>query len=114
MQSRQGARKEAMAKKIMVLLLAISGLAGLGLGYVWGGLQSYARYQQASLADRQHCGGRLPVRICVHAPQELFAAFYPSYLHTGSSVVEVLFSSAAGPQALRISVAIAGFSQTET
>ncbi|WP_069805528.1 hypothetical protein [Thermogemmatispora onikobensis] len=103
-----------MARKIIVLLLAVSGLTGLGLGYVWGGLQSYARYQQASLADRQHCGGQLPVRVCVSAPQELFSAFYPSYLHTGSAVVEVLFSSTAGPQPLRISVTIAGFSQTET
>ncbi|MBX5450569.1 hypothetical protein [Thermogemmatispora sp.] len=102
-----------MARKIMLLLLAISGLLGLGLGYVWGGLQSYARYQQASLADRQHCGGQLPIRICVQAPQELFVAFYPSYLQTGSSVVEVLFSSTAGPQPLRISVTIVGFSQTE-
>ncbi|GER85103.1 MAG: hypothetical protein IMW90_06235 [Thermogemmatispora sp.] len=103
-----------MARKIIVLLLAVSGLVGLGLGYVWGGLQSYAHYQQASLADRQHCGGQLPVRVCVNAPQEVFSAFYPSYLHTGSPVVEVFFSSLAGPQPLRISVAIAGFSQMET
>ncbi|WP_376793514.1 hypothetical protein [Thermogemmatispora sp.] len=103
-----------MARKIVVLLLAVGGLVGLGLGYVWGGLQSYARYQQASLEGRQHCGGQLPVRVCVNAPQELFSAFYPSYLRTGSAVVEVLVSSTAGPQALRISVSIEGFSQVET
>ncbi len=103
-----------MGKKLIILLLVVAGLASASAVYVSGGLQAYARYQQASLADQHHCGGLLPVRVCVRAPAALFSAFYPSYLKAGSSVVDVFYSSEAAPQRLQISVSIAGFSQVET
>jgi hypothetical protein len=102
-----------MKKKLAILLLMLIALAGASLGYVVGGLQAYARYQQASLTGPQHCGGRLPVRICVRAPQVLFTAFYPFYVHNGSPVVEVFYSSLAGRQRLQVGVSIAGFSQLQ-
>jgi hypothetical protein len=77
------------------------------------GSQVYARYQQAILANQQHCGGQAPVHICVHAPDNIFSAFYPSYQSTEYPLFGVDYSSTL-PLNLMISIGIPNFSQSQT
>lgn len=100
-----------MGKKLAILLLTLTGLAGISGGYVVGGLQAYSRYQQT--ANQQRCGGQKPVHVCVQAPAELFSAYYPFNLSTHASLFSVTYSSSS-PLTLLISVGIAGFTQVET
>lgn len=100
-----------MGKKFAILLLTLTGLAGVSGGYVVGGLQAYSRYQQS--IGQQHCGGQNPVHVCVQAPAELFSAYYPFDLSTHTSLFTVTYSS-SGPLTLLISVSISGFTQVET
>ena len=100
-----------MGKKLAILLLTLTGLAGISGGYVVGGLQAYSRYQQAM--GQQRCGGQKPVHVCVQAPAELFSAYYPFDLSTRTSLFSVTYSSSS-PLTLLISVGIAGFTQVET
>ena len=64
-----------MRIKLLILLLTLVVLVGISGSYVVGGLQAYARYQQSSFANQQHCGGQPPVHICVRVPAEIFSAF---------------------------------------
>ena len=100
-----------MGKKLAILLLTLTGLAGVSGGYVVGGLQAYSRYQQT--LGQQRCGGQKPVHICVQAPAEVFSAYYPFDLSTHSSLFSVTYSSSS-PLTLLISVSIPGFTQVET
>jgi len=102
-----------MGKKLTILLLTLVVLAGLSGGYVVGGLSAYSRYQQSGLANQEHCGGQLPVHICVQAPAAIFSAFYPSYVATQYPLFTIQYSSSS-PLALVASVGIAGFSQVQT
>lgn len=101
-----------MGKKLAILLLILSTLVGLSGGYVIGGLQAYARYQQNSVANQEHCGGQAPVRICVAAPSTIFSAYYPSYVVNHLAQFTVKYSSSSA-LTLLISVDILGFSQVE-
>ena len=100
-----------MGKKLAILLLTLTGLAGISGGYVVGGLQAYSRYQQT--VGQQRCGGQKPVHVCVQAPSEVFSAYYPFDLSTHTSLFSVTYSSSS-PLTLLISVGIAGFTQVET
>jgi Transglutaminase-like superfamily len=100
-----------MGKKLAILLLTLTGLAGVSGGYVVGGLQAYSRYQQA--VGQQRCGGEKPVHVCVQAPAEVFSAYYPFDLSTHTALFTVTYSSSS-PLTLLISVGIAGFTQVET
>ena len=101
-----------MGKKVALLLVILVVLAGISGVYIAGGLQAYARDQQKNLASQQHCGGQLPVHICVQSPRELFSAFYPSYLATHTPQFMVAYRSDT-PITLIISISIAGFTQPE-
>ncbi|HLZ60096.1 MAG TPA: transglutaminase family protein [Ktedonosporobacter sp.] len=100
-----------MGKKLAILLLTLTGLAGISGGYVVGGLQAYSRYQQT--VGQQRCGGQKPVHVCVQAPAELFSAYYPFDLSAHTSLFTVTYNSSS-PLTLLISVGIAGFTQVET
>lgn len=102
-----------MRKKLVVLLLILLVLVGLAGGYVVGGLQAYARYQQSSAANQEHCGGQAPVHVCVKAPLDVFSAYYPSYVVNHVPLLTVSYSSSSAVTLL-ISVDIQGFSQVET
>ncbi len=102
-----------MSKKLAILLFTLTVLIGFAGSYVFGGIQAYSRYQQTSIANQQHCGGRSPVHICVRAPAALFSAFYPSYTATQYPLFTVEYSSSS-PVTLLINVSITGFSQVET
>ncbi len=102
-----------MGKKLAILLVTMTALFGISGGYIVGGLQSYSRYQQSSLASQQHCGGQSPVHICVQAPPAIFSAFYRSYIATHASLFTVSYSSSS-PITLVLSVSIVGFTQVET
>ncbi len=102
-----------MGKKLAILFLALTLLAGLATGYVVGGLQAYARYAQSNLSNQQHCGGQAPVRICVSTPPALFSAFYPAYVTTQTPLAHIDYSSGS-PLTLAVSVDIAGFTQVQT
>ncbi len=101
-----------MGKKIL-FLLALAALIIFSVFYVVGGMQSYARYQQNSLSNEEHCGGQSPVRICVRSPQAVFSAFYPSYVATQFPLFTILYSSNS-PMTLLVSVSINKFSQVQT
>ncbi|HET8843042.1 MAG TPA: hypothetical protein VFN35_16385 [Ktedonobacteraceae bacterium] len=102
-----------MRKKLVVLLLILLVLVSLAGGYVVGGLQAYARYQQSSAANQEHCGGQDPVHICVRTPLDVFSAYYPSYTVNHVPLFTVTYSSSSS-LTLLISVNIQGFSQVET
>ncbi len=100
-----------MGKKLAILLLTLTGLAGISGGYIVGGLQAYSRYQQA--VSQERCGGQKPAHICVQAPAEVFGAYYPFDLSTHTALFTVTYSSSS-PLTLIIGVGIVGFTQVET
>jgi hypothetical protein len=102
-----------MRKKLIVLFFILAFLLSLAGGYVVGGLRAYARYQQSSVASQEHCGGQVPVHICVKTPLDLFSAYYPAYVVNHTPLFTVEYSSSSS-LTLLISVNIAGFSQAET
>ena len=102
-----------MRKKLAVLALILVFLVSLASGYVVNGLNAYARYQQSSVANQEHCGGQAPVHICVTTPLATFSAYYPSYVANHTTLFNVNYSS-SNPLTLLISVSIQGFSQVET
>jgi hypothetical protein len=102
-----------MRKKLVVLILILVFLVSLASGYVVNGLNAYARYQQNSVANQEHCGGQAPVHICVRIPLDLFSAYYPSYLANHINLFTIDYSS-SNPLTLVISVSIQGFSLPET
>ncbi len=102
-----------MRKKQVVLVLVLALLVSLAFGYVFNGLNAYARYQQNSTANQEYCGGQTPVHICVSTPPDTFSAYYPSYVANHTTLFAVNYSS-SNPLTLLISVTIQGFSQTET
>jgi len=101
-----------MGKKIL-FLLTLTVLIAFSAFYIVGGMQTYARYQQSSLANEEHCGGQSPVTICVRSPQAIFSAFYPSYVATQFPVFKVLYRSTS-TMTLLVSVSINHFSQVQT
>ena len=102
-----------MGKKLTILFLAIGMLSGLSGFYVVNGFQAYTNSQRDTTALAEHCGGQLPVYICVKAPNSLFSAFYPSDVAVQNPLFAVIYSSAT-PMTLIINVNIAGFTQTLT
>jgi hypothetical protein len=102
-----------MGKKYLFLFLILVALVGLSGVYVVGGTQAYSRYQQSSLANQEHCGGQLPVHICVQAPTSIFSAFYPSYVAAQYPLFTLRYSSSR-PVTLLLTVAIARVSQVQT
>src|SRR5579883_1185892 len=102
-----------MRKKLVLLILILTFLGSLASAYVITGLNAYARYQQVSLANQEHCGGQAPVHICVIIPLATFSAYYPSYLANRTTLFNVEYSS-SNPLTLVVSVSIQGFSQMET
>jgi hypothetical protein len=102
-----------MRKKLAVLFLILAFLVSLAGGYVALGLRAYARYQQSSVASQEHCGGQVPVHICVKTPLDVFSAYYPSYVESHTNLFSVNYSSSS-PLTLLISVSIQNFSQVET
>jgi len=88
-------------------------LVGLSGGYVLGGLHAYSRYQQSSFANQEHCGGQLPVHICVHVPLAIFSAFYTSYVANQTHLFTIDYSSDKAI-ALVVSVNIVGLSQVQS
>jgi hypothetical protein len=105
--------KQAIIKKYVVLLLVLAVLIALSGAYVITGSQVYSRYQQAVLANQQHCGGQAPVHICVHAPDDVFSAFYPFYQSAEYPLFGVDYTSTI-PINLLISMSIPNFSQSQT
>lgn len=105
--------KQAIIKKYVVLLLVLAVLVALSGAYVMTGSQIYSRYQQAVLANQQHCGGQPPVHICVHAPDNIYSAFYPYYQSAEYPLFGVDYTSMA-PMNLLISISIPNFSQSQT
>jgi hypothetical protein len=101
-----------MSKKYLLLLFVLVALITFSGVYIVGGTQAYARYQQNSVADREHCGGQAPVRICVHTPPAIFSAFYPSYVATQYPLFSIDYSS-SNAQTLLIAVTIVRFSQPQ-
>lgn len=102
-----------MRKKLIVLALILALLGGLASGYIINGLSAYARFQQSSTANQEHCGGQAPVHICVRTPLDTFSAYYPSYVANHITLFSVDYSSNTS-LTLLISVSIQGFSQVET
>jgi hypothetical protein len=105
--------KQAILKKYVVLLLVLVVLVALSGAYVMTGSQVYSRYQQAILANQQHCGGQTPVHICVHTPDTIFSAFYPFYQSAEYPLFGVDYSSTM-PIDLQITMSIPNFSQSQT
>ncbi|HEY0756212.1 MAG TPA: hypothetical protein VGD98_19810 [Ktedonobacteraceae bacterium] len=102
-----------MRNKLVVLILILTLLVGLAAGYVVNGLNAYARYQQGSVANQEHCGGQAPVHICVKTPLDTFSAYYPSYLANHTTLFDVNYSS-TNALTLLVSVSIQDFSLVET
>jgi hypothetical protein len=102
-----------MSKKYLLLLFVLVALIAFSGVYVVGGAEAYARYQQNSIADKEHCGGQAPVRICVHTPPAIFSAFYPSYVAAQSPLFSVDYSSSSA-RTLLITVTIARFTQSQS
>jgi hypothetical protein len=101
-----------MGKKLIILFLTIGVLSGLSGFYVVDGLQAYTRLQQSKLALAEHCGGQVPVYICVQVPATaIFSAFYPAYVATQHPLFTIDYSSSK-PIALIVNVDIEGFTQT--
>ena len=102
-----------MGKKLIMLFLAIGMLSGLSGFYVVNGLQAYTNSQRDTAALAEHCGGQLPVHICVKTPVSLFSAFYSSEVAANNPLFVITYSSNT-PMALIIKVNIAGFTQIVT
>src|SRR5271169_4566235 len=102
-----------MRKKLVGLAFILVFLVSLASGYVVNGLNAYARFQQNSVANQEHCGGQAPVHICVMTPLDTFSAYYPSYLANHTTLFNVDYSS-TNALTLLISVSIQGFSLVET
>lgn len=102
-----------MRKKLVVLFLILAFLMSLAGGFVVGGLNAYARYQQSSVDSQEHCGGQAPVHICVKFPLATFSAYYPAEVAGHITLLSIDYSSDAA-LTLLISVNIQGFSQVET
>lgn len=102
-----------MGKKLIVLLLTLSILALLSGGYVVGGMNAYSNFQKTKQATTEHCGGQVPVYVCVQAPTAIFSAFYPAYVSTQNALFTVQYSSST-PLALVVSVNIVNFTQTSS
>lgn len=98
-----------MGRKVIVLSLAVMVLFGLSAGYVAGGIQAYSHYSQD---NQEHCGGQVPVHVCVQVPSSIFSAFYPSYVTNNVPLVSIQYSSNS-PITLIVSVSILNFSQQE-
>lgn len=102
-----------MAKKlialsfILLMLLAFSGV------YLVGGTQAYLRFKQANAASLMHCSDQAAVYVCVDVPPAIFSAFYPSDLAMHTPLFIIAYSSESAMNLL-VSVAISGFSQTQT
>src|SRR5205814_6084925 len=64
-------------------------------------------------ANQEHCGGQLPVHICVHVPLAIFSAFYASYVANQIHLFTIDYSSDK-PIALVVSVNIVGLSQAQS
>jgi hypothetical protein len=104
-----------MRVKGLLLILTFLVVTGISAGYVAGGLQAYARFQQASIATQDHCGGQAPIHICVQAPGTIFSAFYPSYVANHIPLFNVQYSSASStPMTLLVSLSVSGLSQVQT
>ena len=101
-----------MRIRLTILLLTLVVLTGLSASYVVGGLQAYSRYQQGTFANAEHCGGQVPVHICVRAPLAIYSAFYPAYLANQSPLFHIEYSSSSA-LALVLSVSITGLSQVQ-
>lgn len=101
-----------MGKKTLFLLTLLA-LVIFSFFYVTSGMQAYARYQQSSLANAEHCGGQAPIHVCVRSPQAVFSAFYPSYVATQFPLITITYSS-SNPITLLMSVSINKFSQVQT
>ncbi len=102
-----------MSKKLTMLFIAIALLSGLSVFYVFNGLQAYGVAQKNAQAQTEHCGGQLPVHICVNAPASLFSAFYPSDVATGNTHFVITYSSDT-PVTLIITVSVVGFTTMAT
>jgi hypothetical protein len=102
-----------MGKKFIVLSFIVLALLALSGVYIVGGTQAYVRYQQANVAGQMHCSDSPPVHICVDSPSAIFSAFYPSYLAMHTPLFTVEYSSGS-PMNLLVSLAVSGFSLTQT
>jgi hypothetical protein len=101
-----------MRVKVLVLILTLLVLIGISGGYLADGLQAYSRFQKASIATQEHCGGQAPIHICVQSPTAIFSAFYPSYVANHASPFTVQYSSST-PMTLVVSVSVSGLSQVQ-
>lgn len=101
-----------MRIRLTILLLTLVVLTGLSGSYVVGGLQAYSRLQQDTFANAEHCGGQMPVHVCVRAPLEIYSAFYPAYLANQFPLFHIEYSSNS-PLALVIGVSLVGVSQVQ-
>ncbi len=99
-----------MRTKFVILLLTLVVLVGLSGGYVVTGLQAYSRYQQDSMANQLHCGGQIPVHVCVHTPTAVFSAFYPMYVANEYPLFMIDYSSTT-PITLLVSVGVVGLTE---
>ncbi len=91
-------------------------LAALLVGsaiYVTMGMEAFSSYQQNMQASQQHCGGQLPVHVCVRAPTAIFSAFYPHYQTVQYPLFAIDYSSSTAITLL-VSVSIAHVSQVQT
>ena len=101
-------------KKTFLFSLLVILLTGLSTAYVVVGAQAYSRYQQATTAKQQQCGGQPPVRICVLSPQAIFSAYYPAYLTAQPQVTPFTVEySSTTPLTLFLHVTVNGFSETQ-
>lgn len=103
---------KTMRVKVLVLFLTLLVLTGISGGYVAGGLQAYSRFQKASVATQEHCGGQAPIHICVLSPSAIFSAFYPSYVANHSALFTIQYSSSVA-LTLVVSVSVSGLSQVQ-
>jgi hypothetical protein len=97
---------------ILLFFVLAALLVGSGL-YITAGMQAFSRYQQNMQASQQHCGGQLPVHVCVRAPTAIFSAFYPYYQATQYPLFAVDYNSST-PLTLLVSISIAHVSQVQT
>jgi len=103
-----------MGKKTVIFVFLVVLLTGLSTAYVVVGAQAYSRYQQATIAKQQQCGGQAPVRVCVLSPQAIFSAYYPAYLmeQPQPTLFTVTYSSIT-PLTLFLHVTVNGLSETQ-
>ena len=103
-----------MGKKTILFSFLVILLTGLSTAYVVVGAQAYSRYQQATTAKQQQCGGQPPVRICVLSPQAIFSAYYPAYLTAQPQMTPFTVEySSTTPLTLFLHVTVNGFSETQ-